>query len=386
MTIVDQHAPEVGVAPACRAVEVSRSTWYRRRKKNPADERKPRPRPARRLSDAERARIMEVLCSEEFVDRSPRAVYAILLGRGDYLCSVRTMYRILVEQRAVRERRKQRKHPEYTMPICCAKGPNELWSWDITKLAGPNRTWFSLYVIIDVYSRFVVGWLLAKRESAFLATNMIEQALHAHDVDPSRLTIHADRGSPMRANTTAQLMADLGIERSHSRPRVSNDNPFSEAQFKTLKYCPQYPGSFASIQEAKVWSATFIDWYNSDHRHEGVGFFTPADVHAGKHLELTRARQRVLDDAYAAHPERFVHGRPTPPRVPTEVWINQPSERTVPLASEALQAPTLPGGREDPRGEGPRLPLVAAPKTVDVATDDQRRETASGRPKFAASF
>ena len=385
MTIVDEHAPEVGVAPVCRAVEVSRATWYRRRKKDRVPQVKPRRQPPRRLSDAERERIVNILCSEEFVDRSPRAVYAILLERGEYLCSVRTMYRILAEQKAVRERRPQRKHPEYAVPICCARRPNDLWSWDITKLAGAHRTWFSLYVILDVYSRFVVSWLLARRESAFLATRLIEQAIQVHDVDPTHLTIHADRGAPLRAKSTTQLMADLGIERSHSRPRVSNDNPFSEAQFKTLKYCPQYPGSFAIYEAAKSWSGSFFDWYNHDHRHEGIGLFTPADVYTGRHLQLTRARQRVLDDAYAAHPERFVRGRPTPPVVPDEVWINQPNQTTLSLTRRSGQAPALPGGRGDPRGEGPRLPLVAAPQTPAHAVVVQRRETRSGHPKVATS-
>jgi putative transposase len=349
MKIVDQHAPKVGVAPACRAVEVSRATWYRRRKKSSESIPEDRRRPPRRLSDAERDRVVNVLCSDDFVDRSPRAVYAMLLERGEYLCSVRTMYRILAEYRAVRERRPQRKHPEYTAPICCARGPNELWSWDITKLAGPHRSWFSLYVILDVYSRYVVSWLLARRESAFLATRLIEHAIQTHDVDPSGLTIHADRGAPMRAKCTAQLMVDLGIERSHSRPRVSNDNPFSEAQFKTLKYCPQYPGAFTGYEAAKSWSTSFFAWYNHEHRHEGIGLYTAADVYTGRHLELTTARQRVLDAAYAAHPERFVHGPPKPPVVPDEVWINRPTADLVPIGAQtpdSTRPPSPSGGKE----------------------------------------
>jgi len=349
MTIVDEHAPEVGVAPACRAVEVSRATWYRRRKKSSESILEDRRRPPRRLSDAERDRVMQTLCSDEFVDRSPRAVYAMLLERGEYLCSVRTMYRVLAERRAVRERRPQRKHPEYAVPICCAQAPNELWSWDITKLAGPHRSWFSLYVILDVYSRYIVSWLLARRESAFLAMRLIEQAIQIHDVDPSCLKIHADRGAPMRAKCTAQLMVDLGIERSHSRPRVSNDNPFSESQFKTLKYCPEYPGRFTCIESARAWSSSFFDWYNHEHRHEGIGFFTPIDVYNGRHLELTKVRQRVLDQAYMRHPERFVRGRPAPPVVPDEVWINRPTADLVSLnslASESTRPQSPSGGKE----------------------------------------
>jgi len=349
MRIVDEHAPEVGIAPACRAVEVSRATWYRRRKTSSGSSLEDRRRPPRRLSDAERDRVMKTLCSDEFVDRSPRAVYAILLERGEYLCSARTMYRIMAEQRAVRERRSQRKHPEYTVPICCARKPNALWSWDITKIAGPNRSWFSLYVILDVYSRFVVSWLLARRESAFLAMRLIEHAIQTHDVDPSGLTIHADRGAPMRAKCTAQLMVDLGIERSHSRPRVSNDNPFSESQFKTLKYCPLYPGAFAGYESAKAWSNSFFTWYNQEHRHEGIGLFTPDDVYTGRHLQLTIARQRTLDAAYATHPERFVKGPPKPPAVPEEVWINRPTVDLVtigPQASESTRPESPSGGKK----------------------------------------
>jgi len=357
MKIVDEHAPEVGVAPACRAVEVSRATWYRRRNRRSAAIIEELRRPPRRLADVERDRVVSVLCSDEFVDRSPRAIYAILLERGEYLCSVRTMYRILAERRAVRERRPQRKHPEYKAPICCTRGPNELWSWDITKIAGPHRSWFNLYVILDVYSRFVVGWLLARCESAFLAMRLIEHAIQVHDVEPSRLTIHADRGAPMRAKCTAQLMADLRIERSHSRPRVSNDNPFSEAQFKTLKYCPQYPGAFHGYEAAKSWSGSFFAWYNHEHRHEGIGLFTPADVYTGRHLELTIVRQRALDAAYAAHPERFVKGPPKSPAVPDEVWINRPTEDLIHIgtaAPDSTRPPSPSGGKE----AGPALEAV----------------------------
>jgi len=261
MTLVDQHASTVGVTDACRTLGVSRATWYRRRDRHDdvASRLRSRSHP-RRLSDAERAHVLEVLCSEEFIDRAPREIYAILLERGAYLCSVRTMYRILVEQKAVRERRPQRTHPENAVPRCCAKAPNQLWSWDITKLAGPARTWFSLYVVLDVFSRYVVTWLLARRESAYLATRLIEQALIDEGIDENQLTIHADRGSAMTSKSLAQLLADLRVERSHSRPRVSNDNPFSEAQFKTLKYCPDYPGQFADVDGGRAWCSSFFGW------------------------------------------------------------------------------------------------------------------------------
>ena len=243
MTLVDQHAPAVGVADACRTLGVSRATWYRRRARCNTPSALPRSRShPRRLSDAERQRVLEVLCRDEFIDRTPREVYAILLERGEYLCSVRTMYRILAEQKAVRERRPQRSHPEHAVPRCCATAPNQLWSWDITKLPGPLRTFFSLYVVLDVFSRYVGAWLLARRESAYLATRLIEQAIVSAGVDTDQLTVHADRGAPMTSKSIAQMLADLGVERSHSRPRVSNDNPYSEAQFKTMKYCPAWPG------------------------------------------------------------------------------------------------------------------------------------------------
>ncbi len=375
--LVDQHAPTVGVTDACRAIGISRATWYRRRARRDTPSTLPRSRShPRRLSDAERQRVLEVLCRDEFIDRAPREVYAILLERGEYLCSVRTMYRILVEQRAVRERRRVRNHPENAVPRCCATAPNQLWSWDITKLPGPQRMFFSLYVVLDVFSRYVVAWLLAERESAYLATRLIEQTIVSAGIAADQLTVHADRGAPMTSKSIAQMLADLGVERSHSRPRVSNDNPFSEAQFKTMKYCPAWPGQFSGYRHAREWSASFTGWYNHDHRHEGIGFFTPADVHFGRHIEIAHVRRSTLGTAYAAHPERFVSGPPTPPSVPSEVWINRPTERTITMpAPVALLAPALPGGRGVPRGEGPRLPLVAASHASVTTTVVDRRET-----------
>ena len=385
MSLVDHHAPAVGVTGVCRALGVSRATWYRRRTRSvepsPATLRQ-RSHP-RRLTDAERQDVIDVLCSEEFSDRAPREVYAILLERGKYLCSIRTMYRILHERKAVRERRAQRNHPENAVPRCCARGPNEVWSWDITKLPGPLRSFFSLYVVLDIFSRYVVTWLLARRESAYLATRLIEQAVISAGIDADQLTVHADRGAPMTSKSVAQMLADLRVERSHSRPRVSNDNPYSEAQFKTMKYGPSYPGRFSGYAHAYDWTASFFPWYNNDHRHEGIGLFTPADVHFGRHLALDCVRQRALDAVFAAHPERFVKGPPTSPPVPSEVWINRPADRTMTFAVVTAKAPALPGGRGDPRGEGPRLPLVAAPQTPSHAVGHQRRETRSGQPRIA---
>jgi putative transposase len=364
MTLVDQHASTVGVTDACHTLGVARATWYRRRaRRHDATARSRSRAHPRRLSDAERARVLEVLCSEEFLDRAPREIYAILLERGQYLCSVRTMYRILAEQKAVRERRPQRNHPENTVPRCCAKARNQLWSWDITKLAGPHRTWFNLYVVLDVFSRYVVTWLIARRESSSLATRLIEHALIAEGIDKDQLTIHADRGAPMTSKSLAQLLAGLGVERSHSRPRVSNDNPFSEAQFKTLKYCPDYPGRFADIASAREWATSFFDWYNHDHRHEGIGLFTPADVHFGRHRELGRVRQRTLDAAFASHPERFVRGRPTSPAVPPEVWINRPADTTI------TPTPSAPSSAMPFRGEAGELEGRPAPAPQQRQSD-----------------
>lgn len=367
MTLVDQHAPEVGVAPACQALGASRATWYRRKSARPGPGvRRPRISP-RRLSDEERRQVLQVLCSEEFRDRSPRAVHAILLERGEYVCSVRTMYRVLAEHQAVRERRSQRRHPEYPVPVCRATAPNRLWTWDITKLRGPGRIGFSLYVILDVFSRYVVGWLLSLRESAILARQLIGESILRHGVNPLGLQIHADRGSPMRAQSLTQLMANLGVEWSYSRPRVSNDNPYSESQFKTLKYHREYPGRFGSFGLCLEWCGGFFRWYNQDHRHEGIGFYTPHDVYSGRYLALAQVRQKTLDAAYAMHPERFVGGRPRPAEVPGEVWINPPS-RSLDLAASLA---TLPGGRGDPRGEGPRLPLEATPLGVESSRQDR---------------
>jgi putative transposase len=241
------------------------------------------------------------------------------------------MYRILAAAGEVRERRDQRCHPIYAKPELLATGPNELWSWDITKLRGPAKwTYYQLYVILDVFSRYVPGWMVATRESAVLAERLIAETAAKEGIEPGQLTIHADRGTSMRSKPVALLLADLGVEQSHSRPHVSNDNPYSEAQFKTLKYRPTFPARFGSLEDARAFCATFFTWYNTAHRHAGIGLLTPADVHAGRAAEITVARAVTLDAAYAAHPERFVRRPPTPPEVPTAVWINPPATREVP--------------------------------------------------------
>lgn len=324
MQAVEQLAPQVGIAAACEALGVSRASFYRQQQPVPI-EAKPRPRPARSLSQAEQQKILEVLHSERFVDQSPGEVYATLLDEGIYLCSLRTMYRILAAHDEVRERRNQRRHPVYEKPQLLATGPNQLWSWDITKLPGPSKyTYFHLYVILDVFSRYVVGWMVAHRESEILAERLIRLTCQKQAIQPGQLTLHADRGSSMRSKTVALLLSDLGIAKSHSRPHVSNDNPFSEAQFKTLKYQPQFPDKFGSIEHSRTICLPFFNWYNHDHHHSGIGWLTPAMLHYGQAERVMQEREQVLRAAYLAHPERFVKGMPLPPRAPTEVWINPP--------------------------------------------------------------
>jgi putative transposase len=284
----------------------------------------------RALLPEERATVLGVLHEERFVDQSPAQVVSRLLDEGEYLCSERTMYRILSENKEVRERRDQLRHPCYEKPELLATGPNELWSWDITKLKGPVKwTYYYLYVIMDVYSRYVVGWMVAPRESATLARRLIEATCRRQGIRRDELTIHADRGSSMKSKVVAMLLSDLGVTKSHSRPHVSNDNPYSEAQFKTLKYRPEFPKRFGSIEDARLFCVDFFRWYNTEHYHSGVGLMTPFDVHFGHAEEKRRRRATVLARAYAAHPERFVRGLPQPAELPKEVWINKPTKSAV---------------------------------------------------------
>jgi putative transposase len=275
--------------------------------------------------------VLAELHSERFADASPAAVYATLLDEGTYLASQRTMYRILAANVEVRERRNQLRHPVYARPELLATGPRELFSWDITKLRGPAKwTYYHLYVILDVYSRYVPGWMVATRESAVLAEQLIAETVEKEGIEPGQLVIHADRGSSMRSKPVALLLADLGVERTHSRPHVSNDNPFSESHFRTLKYRPAFPARFGSLEDARSFCAEFFTWYNGEHRHSGIGLLTPAVVHAGLAAEATAARAVTLTRAYEAHPERFVRHPPRPPQVPTAVWINPPTKKEEP--------------------------------------------------------
>ena len=332
MTLLEEASLSYGITTACQALAVPRSWYYRRKAADGLAQGKPElhPTPKHALSEAEKARIRTVLNSEQFVDQAPREVYATLLDEGVYLCHWRTMYRILVEHDEVRERRNQRQHPQNTKPQLVASGPNELWSWDITLLTGPaRRLFYYLYVILDVYSRFVVGWMVAEGESSELAETVIAAACHKQNIRRDQLTLHADRGSAMRAKTVAQLLADLGVTKTHARPYTPNDNPYSEAQFKTMKYRPDYPDRFESLGHARSWARAFFTWYNHEHHHTGLGLMTPAVVHHGQVVEVRTKRQRVLDEAYAAHPERFVKGRPIAPKAPDQVWINPPQSATV---------------------------------------------------------
>ena len=337
MATVTEIGPQLGIAPTCRALAVPRATYYRRRRpRSAAPRRRPSPRA---LSAAERAEVLAVLHEPRFVDLAPAEVYATLLDEGQYLCSERTMYRVLAEHQEVRERRNQLRHPHYTAPELLARRPNELWSWDITKLLGPSKwTYFYLYVMLDVFSRYVVGWMVAHRESATLAERFIQATCGRQGIARGQLTIHADRGSAMTSKPVALLLADLGVTKTHARPHVSNDNPFSEAQFKTLKHRPAFPTRFGSIQDARAHCHVFFPWYNTEHRHSGLGLLTPADVHHGVAEQRVAARATVLATAYATHPERFPAGLPHPPARPVEVWINRPKARATEKASTPIFA------------------------------------------------
>jgi putative transposase len=352
---VTELVPVVGVVGACEAVGVARASFYRetgRRRAQPVSPPPPRPRDEgaagerselsvpsasvvvdrahpRALSVAERTAVLDVLHAPRFQDAAPAAVYATLLDEGTYLASERTMYRLLAAEGETRSRRDQLVHPTYSKPELLATAPNQVWSWDITKLLGPAKwTYYYLYVILDIFSRYVVGWMVAHREQAELAERLISETIAKQQVPTGQLTLHADRGSSMTSKPVAFLLADLGVTKTHSRPHVSNDNPYSEAQFKTLKYRPGFPDRFASIEEARAFCQDFFRWYNAEHRHSGIGLLAPEVVHYGQAQDAYDARSLVLATAYAAHPERFVRQAPRPPQLPTAAWINPPQPTT----------------------------------------------------------
>lgn len=319
----EELSKTIGLQAACAALDVPRSSLYRAR--NPVPETKKREKSIRALSKAEEEEIRRELNSERFQNLAPREVFATLMDEGRYLCSWRSMYRILNKNMEVRERRNQLRHPNYTKPELLATGPNQLWSWDITKLLGPHKwSYFQLYTILDVYSRYVVGWLIAERESAALAQELILETCKRQGIKPGQLTIHADRGSSMTSKSVAFLMADLGVTKTHSRPHVSNDNPYSESHFKTLKYQPDYPGYFGCLEDARSWAQSFFNWYNYEHHHSGLALLTPDEVHYQRAEEVLRNRQGVLQAAYKKNPQRFVKGAPILDQLPTAVWINPP--------------------------------------------------------------
>ena len=306
-------------------MDIARPTFYRRLADRTDKEPAIRSKPPRTLSETERKQVLNILHTERFIDKAPTEAYATLLDEGAYHCSVRTMYRILAEAGEVRERRNQARHPKYQAPELLATAPNQVWSWDITKLRGPVKwSYYYLYVILDIFSRYVVGWMIANRESSTLAKRLIAETCEKENVQPGQLTIHADRGSSMKSKTVAFLLADLGVTKSHSRPYVSDDNPYSESQFKTLKYRPDFPARFGSIQDTRTFCCEFFPWYNQEHHHSGIGLMTPAMVHYGKAEQVSSRRQIVLASAFDAHPERFVRGIPMPPSLPEAAWINKP--------------------------------------------------------------
>jgi len=317
----------VDVRRACKLVGRPRSTHYWRRRPNPLvpAQRAPRPTPANALSLPERDRVLALLRDPSFADKSPAQVWAHLLDRGVYLCSQSTMYRLLRAAGESRERRRQATHPSRVKPELVAHAPSEIYSWDITKLRGPLRgVWYDLYVMLDIYSRYVVGWRVEPTETAELATEFIDDVIRTHGKPRA---VHADRGTSMTSKSVAQLLVDLDVARSHSRPHVSNDNPFSEAAFKTLKYCPAFPDHFDDIEAARAFCKEFFDYYNHEHYHSGLGLHTPASVHFGTADQIRAGRDEVLAAAYTRNPERFSH-RPEPPKLPTVAWINPPDEHT----------------------------------------------------------
>jgi putative transposase len=361
---------------ACDALSVSRTTLYRTlQPKKVSTVRAPR-RVPRKLSDADREAVVEVLHDERFVDQPPGEIVATLLTAGIYLASVRTFYRILAAMDEVRERRAQRRHPTPVKPVVRATGPNQVWTWDITKIAGPTAgVFYYVYVMIDLFSRYVVGWMIAQRENGGLAAQWLRETIEARSVDPDGLQIHNDRGAPMTSATFTTLCVTLGIAQSFSRPHVSDDNPFSESQFKTMKYQPDFPVRFGSLLHARAWMEEFFTWHNEAHQHAGLCMFTPADVYFGRVEQVAERRQRALDAAFAAHPERFVKGRPVVRRPPQEVCINHVPPPAIPSSEPppAASLRPLPTGptrdRAEPGSRAAEPASVAREPLMPASTD-----------------
>lgn len=323
---------ELGTRDLCQALDVPPRTYYRQR--NPTAYPKPKRRSHRRLGQAEKEKILSILTSEGMIDMTVSEIYYTLLDQDQYYCSISTMYLILRENKAIKERRDQRKHPEYVKPVLLAKASNQVWSWDITKLPGPAKgVYYNLYSIIDIHDRFTVGWTVSEKENSSIAQDLINQTCERQDIPAEQLSIHSDRGSPMTSKSVSELLMDLGVIKSLSRPRVPNDNPFSEAQFKTLKYNRTFPKQFGCIQDARQYISQFFDWYNNDHYHSGIAMMTPATLRNGKTEEVIENRTKTLKAAVEKHPERFVKGESHPKRPASEVWINNPNKKSLKVAS-----------------------------------------------------
>ena len=366
MLATTELSSSVGTGQACGAFGVPVASYHRRRRPKPpvllSQPVKPRRSP-RRLTLEERAAVLATLNSERFADCSPSQVYATLLDEGVYLCSISTQYRLLRAEHQVHERRAQLQRPNYAKPELLATAPNQVWSWDITRMLGPTKwSYFQLYVILDIFSRYVVGWLVAPHESEALAVMLIEQTCLKQQIGRGQLTVHADRGSSMTSKSVAFLLADLGVEKTHSRPHVSNDNPYSESQFKTMKYRPEFPKRFDSIEHARAFCRAFIDWYNTVHHHSGIGLLTPAVVHYGRAEIITAQRASVLAQAFALRPDRFVRGMPLPPAQPLAAWINPPDDQQAAMSQIIDQRALL-------------LPLSLAEPfaSVDLIESERRR-------------
>jgi putative transposase len=338
MDAFQELSPQIGVASTCVVLQMNRTGVYRHRARllsasRPGPvRRRARPRPPLSLTPAEQDLLLGLLVSERFADVAPAAVYAILLDEGRYHGSIRTMYRLLAARNQTGERRRQRVHPVYTKPELLATRPNEVWSWDITKLKGAVK-WetYQLYVIMDIFSRYIVGWMLAAREASELAEQLIADTVDKHNIAPGTLTLHADRGTSMRSKPVAALLVDLDVTKTHSRPHVSDDNPYSESQFKTFKYRPDFPERFGSIEDARAHCQQFFQWYNTVHRHSGIALMTPEAVHYGTAAALTQQRAVTLDAAFTANPIRFKGLAPKPPELPTAAWINPPKKDSTPI-------------------------------------------------------
>jgi putative transposase len=378
MLLVEERPSEVSVYATCSALNVSRASLYRARRPAPLpaiDPHRLRAPHPRRLADDERQAILDTFHCAEFVDQPPAEVYATLLGRGIYLASIRTIYRVLADEGETKERRNQRAPYHHAKPSLTATAPNQIWTWDITKLATTEKGVFlSAYVIIDLFSRFVVGWMLASKDCQHLAAQLFAETIARHGVEPG-LQVHADRGSAMKSDTLAQLFDSLGVSRSFSRPRVSDDNPFSEAQFKTLKYQPDYPGAFASSQHGRAYLQDFFAWHNDDHHHSGLALFTPAEVFYGRVPAIAARRQATLDAAYLAHPERFPHGAPQVRLPPAKVQINPIATESIPITPAPSAATPLP--IESPPGASP---LAAAAHNDQRVVATMSRQATMSRP------